>query len=366
MEKPSLTVRQATMWFTLSQLGSALLILPASLANIAKQDAWLAIFVALAGYLLMSPLHIALARQMNGRSFVDYVSFIMGNVLGRSIALLFVVAFSFLLFMLVLRDIGDFVATSVLPETPTEAIYALILVAVIYAVRSGVTVTGRAAELLFWAVMLLLTISIAALVPTIQLDNIKPVLEFGFKPVVHASILLIAFPFLESVLYLFFVPDFQNAKQWTSTVLRSSIICGTLFCIVTFCNIATLSSKVTANLTYPSYFVIRTISFADIFERFEILIAVLWYISIFFRLSMILQAVKTGLSGIFRLHDGRALLIPLGLISFATAQSIFPNYAEVIHSFEFWPYYVFVFSLLFPAVLLTIGKMRGSGQADSN
>ncbi|MGO4272825.1 GerAB/ArcD/ProY family transporter, partial [Paenibacillus sp. TAF58] len=56
--KQLISTRQATMWFTLYQLGSALLILPAALAGISKQDAWISVVVAIGLFLSFSPVYI--------------------------------------------------------------------------------------------------------------------------------------------------------------------------------------------------------------------------------------------------------------------------------------------------------------------
>lgn len=145
---------------------------------------------------------------------------------------------------------------------------------------------GRVAELLFFSYLFLVIIGYSGLLPVFKMENILPMLEYGFKPVIHGSLLLLAFPYLEGVLFLFFAPHVQNLTKWKSIMVKSTMMSGITFLVITFLVIGTLSEGVTANLTYPSYFVLRTVNFADIYERFEQLFAILWYITIFFSLDI--------------------------------------------------------------------------------
>lgn len=366
MSKPVITSRQATMWFTLNQLGSALLVLPSSLTSFAKQDAWLCIPLAIAAFLAISPLFIVLAKRIGSGTLLDYMTGVMGNMLGKTVMVLFLLVFPYLIFALALMDLSTFVTTSIIPETPPEAIQAIILVAVVLAVRKGVTVIGRAAEILFFIVMLLIAIGYLSLIPELRFDFLLPVLENGLRPVVRGSILLLSFPYLEGILYLFIKPNFQDSAKWKQSLIKSTLLSGTIFLIITVTVIATLSSEVTADVAYPSYFVIRTISYAEIYQRFEIVIAILWYITIFFRLTLLLHVVRSGLSDTFAFKNQQLLAIPLALIGFVMAKDVLPNYPSAIKAFDVWSYHVIMLTVAFPCILLTldwIKKARENGQS---
>ncbi|RED60232.1 GerAB/ArcD/ProY family transporter [Cohnella lupini] len=365
MINQTITPRQAVMWFCLYQTGSAMLILPSSLATIAKQDAWMCIPLAIVMFLGVSTFYLAIAKQMNGASFEDYFQRILGSLLGKIVLFLFVLLFPYLIFILVLRDLGDYLTTSVIPETPQAAIYALMLAAVYYVVRLGATVIGRIAEILFFVVMTLFLVGFLSLFVNADWRNLLPMLEDGPKPVFHASIHLLAFPYLESVLFLFFVNQFDHAKKWRRIIVRSAILSGFACFIVTMMSLLALSAGVISNLTYPSYFVVRTISIGDIFERFEVVISIIWYISIFFRLALLLYVSVQGFAGVFRLKYPRALLIPLSLIAIMMAKVVWPNMAFLITLLQVWPYYCIIFGLLFPIALWLVGKVRLSGSSDA-
>jgi spore germination protein (amino acid permease) len=358
LNNEKLTVRQMTMWFILYQLGSAFLVLPSNLASIAKQDAWLSLFLVIAFQAVMVLLYAGIARQLNGVPFEQYMQTLLGKWFGRMFLLLFSLMYPFLILNLVLRDLGDFITTVIMPETPMESIFVLMLGAVIYVVYCGVGTIGRAAELLFFLVMLLLAVGYIPLISSAKFSNLLPVFEFGWKPIVHATFTNIAFPFIESVLFLYFASHMSKPDKWKKIVLKSSMVAGGLFLIVTIIVISVLSQGVVSTLSFSSYFAVRTISFSDFFERFEVAVSVIWFIAIFFRMSLLMYVSAKGLSAVFQLKDYRSLLIPLGLITYVLAGEVWPNTAALHTTFRIWPYYAMIFGIICPVLIWITGQIK--------
>jgi len=358
MSERLLTARQATLWVVLHQLGSALLFLPSILATVAKQDAWISILFAIGIQLMIFPIYRSIFRKLNGNSFEHYIVALFGNFLGKIILFGFIVCYPFLIMILVIRDLGDFTTTSVVSETPPNAIYLIALSAVVYAVRCGTVVIGRTAEILFFLVLFLFLFGYVSLIPNVSMDRLLPVFENGWKPSFHASLTLLAFPYVESVLYLFFAANLKHPEKWKKAVLASFLFSGCLFFVLTFISIGVLGPGVISHSTYPSYFVVRTISFAGFYERFEVVIGVLWFVTIFFRMALLLHVSSQGLSVVFGLRNPKPLLIPLALISLTMASVVWPNSVYFITSLRYWTYYSYAFGILFPVLIWLAGKMK--------
>lgn len=354
-----LTVRQAITWFALYQIGSAYLVLPAAITSVAKQDAWLSIPISLAFHLMLIPLYTSIARHMKGRTFVEYLRCLFGP-LGGTIAIVFIFSFPFLECIMTLRNLGDFVTTSIMPETPYDAIYFIMLIAVYLAVRSGPIVIGRCAEVLFFFFLVLYLLVRITLLPEAELNNLLPILENGLKPVVLASINLFAFPYAEAILYLFFAHHFSDTKQWRKSVIVSALISGSMYFFMMLQIITVISAGVIADLTFPTFFIDRTINIGEFLQRFEIILAIVWFVTIFFRLALLMYISAQGLADAFRLRNANSLLIPLILIILAMTNFIWPNISFIIELNQVWPYYAMIFGIMFPAVLWLTGKIKGS------
>lgn len=358
-----LSGRQAAIWFMLHQLGSSFLVLPSVLAAAAKQDAWLAVPAALAFQLPLIPVYLAIARRIGGRSFGEYLDSLWGQTAGRIVVGLFSLLFPFLIMAMTLRNLGDFISTSLMPETPVEMPYFLMMSAVVYMIRAGVAVCGRTVEILSPIALSLLLIVFVSLIPSLDGDHLLPVFEYGWKPIVRGSFPLLAFPYLESVLFLFFLPHIRYAP-WRKAVYASHAISGGIFVLLTLFTVATLSDGIVANVSFPSYFVVRTISIGDFYERFEVLITILWFIAIFIRLSLLMHVSSVGLAHACRLNSPQALLIPLSLLALIVANLVWPNMSALLELFNIWPFYALLFGAAFPLVVWLSGRLfRNTGGA---
>ncbi|MEK3947394.1 endospore germination permease [Paenibacillus sp. FSL H7-0703] len=352
----NLTVRQAILWFALYQIGSAYLVLPAVITAVAKQDAWLSIPVSLGFHLLLIPLYASIARQMQGKSFVEHLRCLFGP-LGGTISIVFIFFFPFLVFIMTLRNLGDFITIAIMPETPSDAIYFIMLIVIYFAVRSGPAVIGRCAEILFFFLLVLYLLVRFTLLSDTTINNVLPIFEYGLNPIVLASFNLFAFPYLEAILYLFFAQYIPDPKKWRKTVITCALISGGMYFFMVLQIIAVMSEGVVSNLTFPTFFINRTISNGEFLQRFEIFVAVFWFVTIFFRLALLLYVSAQGLADAFRLRSANSLLVPLILIALAMVHSIWPNMQFLIKFFSVWPFYAMIFGIVFPIVLWLVGKV---------
>ncbi|WP_156479546.1 GerAB/ArcD/ProY family transporter, partial [Alkalihalobacillus trypoxylicola] len=150
----------------------------------------------------------------------------------------------------------------------------------------------------------------------------------------------------------------SKSTKWKAVIIKSTMISGFAFFLVTFLSIGILSQGVVADIRYPSFFVVQTITIADFFERFEVIIAILWYITIFFRLSLLLYIILEGLKGVFNLTSNQSLLLPICFISLFGAMSIWDDVTSLIEYLEVWRFYASLFGLLFPLLLICLGLFR--------
>lgn len=355
-----LSVKQAVLWFSLYQIGSMFLVVPRFLTQMARQDGWISPPVAVAMQLIIIPLFMMLIRQFKGKTFNEYIEMILGKWIGKIVLFIFTIMFPYFMFINALRNLTDYITTSVMTETPAEPLAVMMLIAVICIVRSGVSVIGRFAEIIFFPLLVIFLVNTAAFVLDAQYANILPILEYGIGPVFKGSYLLFANPYLESILFLFLLGNMTRPEKWGKVVMYSSLISGTTYTSVTLVSIVILGAGAVANLTFPTYFIVRTISLGDFFERFEIIVSMYFYLSIFFRLTLLLYVTAKNLTSIFELKDYRSLLIPLSLIAISLQKDLWSNIVESQDLLKTTPtIHGTLFGLILPCILCAIGAIRG-------
>lgn len=361
------TGRQATLWFILYLIGNGFLLLPSVLAATAKQDVWLSVLLAIGFQMALVPMYIAISKQMQGKSMAVHLQTLFGRRVGGLAAIAFVLLVPYLNLVITLRHLDDFIQTTMMPETPSEAIYAFMFVAVYYAIRSGAAVIGRSVEILFFVIPLLYALVTFALVSKLDYNNLLPMLEYGWKPVIRGSFPIFAFPFMETVLFLFLKNRMKNPDLWKRSVVWSILISGAMYLIMFVNTTAVLGQEAMSNLTYASYFVVRTISIADFIERFEIAVTIFWYISIFYRLVLLMYITVHVTADVVRLQNPSALLVPLMVIALVMARSIWPDTSFLFEMFRIWPYYAACYGIASPLLLWLMGcfKSRVNRQSAS-
>ncbi|MFC7371072.1 endospore germination permease [Fictibacillus iocasae] len=359
LEKGRISIRQFTILVALYTIGTAILIIPSILAAKAHQDAWLSGILGLACGLLMIYFYWKLSERFQYRNFVEILELCFGKVIGRTAAFLFFICYVLLLSTFVLRDIGDFMLTVMMVETPIEAIHIIFLTIVLYGVWLGLEVFTRTMELFLPFIVLLLITLFITLLPQIEFANILPVLENGIRPVLSSSFSFVVFPFLEMIVFLMIIPSVNTPEKTKKAFLLGTAIGGGLLVLLSALSILVLGSIETARSIYPTYDLTKTINIREFFQRVEALMALIWFITVFVKLVLLLYASCLAIAQVFQLQEYRILILPVGLLLYVLSLSIFPSTSYLLEFTPVYNLYTVFWCLGLPAVVWVVSLLRG-------
>lgn len=338
--------------------GSSVLIIPSILASASRQNAWLSAILSFLIGLLLVALYSAVGSMYPRMNLAEYSEHIFGTWIGKAVSLSFVIFF-LLLAALVLRNVGDFITTEMMPETPLEAIHVLMLLIVVMAVRLHLDVIGRAAEIFFFAVTFIFFLTTSLILPEAQVENIQPIFGEGIKPIIRGSISFVGTPFLELVVFLMLFPYVNHAKSAKKGFFIGTALAGFWLILSVLVSVLSLSATITELTIYPTYYVVKRINVADFIQRVESTLAVLWFISIFFKITLCFYAALLALTEILNLKEHRSLTVPLALIIFVLSIIAYPNVAYYQQfTTTIWPLYTATMGLIIPLMLLGVGAFR--------
>ncbi|MFC5469607.1 endospore germination permease [Cohnella suwonensis] len=352
MNQSMITTRQATLWLTMYYIGSAVLIVPVMLASAAKQDAWMSAILALGLHFAIIPVFATLGHLSGSEGAGAFLSRLFGRWGGKLTLFVLLLTGPFPILIFNLRDLSDFTTTVVMQRTPMEAISYMMLFAVVIGLYSGVRTVGRAAEALFPFVFFLIIVLLISITPSLSFWRLFPFMENGIRPVISASIPLFGYPFMEvSVLWLI-CSRMKQPGQFGQVLRRSAWMSGTVFLLLTVFVIMVAGAPITAQLSFPSYFISRTISIGDFYERIEAIVTMIWYMTMFFRMALLLYVSSEGTAALLSLKDGRPLHIPLALIALPLSLHAWPNPASIMEYDRNWPFFRLAFGVLLPLLIL--------------
>ncbi|GGF29220.1 germination protein [Halobacillus andaensis] len=367
MDNQTISPRQFMFLVILFTIGSSIIIVPGPLAAQAKQDAWLSITISLLIGLTLILFYNHMAKLMEGKTFVQATIMVFGNWFGRFI-LFFYLSFLFILAALVLRNIGDFMTTEIIPETPLQFTHILFLIVVIWGAYLGLEVMGRSAEMFMPWVFLLLLFFTITLAPQINVENLQPFLGEGFMPVLSTSTFVIGTPLLEMVTFLMIFPYVKDAKTKRKAWVLGVFIGGMILTLITLLCLLVLGSDLTALNTFPSYKLAQKINIAGFLEGLEIVIGIIWMLTIFFKMVVLYYAVSVGVAQFLTMDDHRPLLLPLGMGMIVLSIIAYPDvaYFETFVGDTWFPY-AFTHGFILPAFVwigLIIKSKRDKKQKD--
>jgi spore germination protein KB len=356
----SISLAQAVKWSTMYYVGSAILVIPTTLASAARQDAWICAGLTIALQLLLVPLWVAISKRVQGGTIGEFITSALGNWVGKISYLLWIVMFPFQIMIYTMRNLGDFITTIFMQETPIEAIHILYLLMVIVCIRMGVVVAGFAVDIFFPVVTLLFLLFVLLLIPQIHPTWIMPMLMDGVKPIIRGMMPFWSFPYMETFIVLHLVTHIRSEQPIRRLFIRGSLYSGFAMFLVTLLSVTVLNGHLTEHITYPSYFMARHISIGDFIERLEALIAAIWYITAFFRMALLMHVCSSGLAHITGL-TARHVFVPLAIIALPMSLLAWPNVTYLKEYIPAWSVYAVLPGLLYPLLLLLLFVWRKRG-----
>ncbi|WP_428909891.1 GerAB/ArcD/ProY family transporter [Niallia sp. Krafla_26] len=358
LEKGRISVSDFRVLVIIFSIGSSVILAPSLLAGFAKQDGWISFLLAILISLSFIFLYNRLASYFPEMTFVQYSQVILGKPIGKFVSVLFLL-YLFQICISLLREIGEFITTNVLVETPIQIIMTMFILTSLVGVRLGLEVIGRTATIFMPWITGLLAMLLLLLIPEYSLMNLQPFFEGGMKPILKGTYHSLAIPFLELSFFLMIFPFVKNHEKARSAFYQGTIIGGIAVFLMVFCTILSLGPETTLRQAYAPYLLGKKVSVLDFFQRFEILVAIIWFLTIYFKLTVSYYALSLGLAQLFNLNSYKILLFPLALLIIGSAIHLFPNIVmfQRLMLVTSVPISLLI-SLFLPLLLLVVGRLR--------
>ncbi|WP_438315587.1 GerAB/ArcD/ProY family transporter [Sporosarcina sp. FA9] len=306
-------------------IGTGILEVPSVLAAETKQDAWITAIIGMGIGFLVIWFFTTLALWFPQLSYVQINELVYGKWIGKAVSVLFVMM-SFIYSATLLFQSGNFLNTHIMPNTPMSALNILMAGIMVMGVYLGLETIARSAEIFGAIFFITFIVFVVLIAPDIQIDNIKPVFEAESKTMIKSSFFIVLLSSGNAIVLLMIFPAFVNdVKQAKKSFLLGNLIGGLIIIVITFFCISILGAVKTANEIYPTYELAKRISVGNFIERIEEVMALLWILSLYFKMILYFYASVLAIAQILNLKDYRPIIIPLGLIAAFLSLMIYPN-----------------------------------------
>ncbi|GIO60942.1 MULTISPECIES: GerAB/ArcD/ProY family transporter [Paenibacillus] len=364
MDKGKISAQQFALIMYLYIIGTAALVQPHTLVSIAGQDAWFSVIIVGIIQLGLITLYLKLGFRYPQQTIIQYGRLLTGKWFGSAIAVVYMFYF-LILTAYVLRNIGNFIGSVVLPQTPLVVNMAVILIPAIYGCFLGIEVIGRTGEILFPWAMSVFIITALLLIPKMHPGELFPMFPEGITPSIKAGYPLVGFPSLEIAICLMLIPFVQNQqkiKKYFYITSVGTLISGTLLSLIT---IMVLGVDLTARSPYAVYDVAREIRIERVMERAEVIVGIIWLITSFMKLLICFYVTVIVTVQCFNVISYKNLVIPFSFLLLPLSLWVLRNTAELEWSGIVYPMMAVFPGFVIPAVLLIVGNFRSRNKQGS-
>ena len=355
MKNEVISERQAIILIILFIIGTTLL---NGAGGQAKQDAWIAIIIAISWSVILLLMFSRILSLYPGKDLFDILQIVMGRFIGKIISILMIL-FAFHDGATILRSLSEFTNILVLPDTPVVVPMIFFTILLIWSVKRGIEVLGRWSELFIWVVILsFLTVSLLS-ISEMDISKLKPILYNDFKPVLRGAFSSFSYPLGETVIFTMVFSNISKIKNYKKIFMTGLLIGGGLIFLATLRNILILGSGTISRIYFPSTMVASVIHIGAMFQRLEMGVVIVFLVCTFVKVSICLFAVCNGISKVLEFDDYKFISAPIALLMLSFSFIIYKSNMEMsFWTLEIWPYYSFLFEVIIPLVIFIVAEIR--------
>lgn len=361
MQKTTATTISPYQYFILISffiVGNSILTAPSLLVSAAMQQGWIPGILSLMIGILVTMLYTKIAERQKRTPFIAFIS----SLYGKWVALFFTLyylCFFCTLTALVLRSMGDFVTTQIITEAPIISTHIVFMILVVYGVKLGLPTICRFGETIFPIFLFLVLVFFFFVSTKIEPSNFLPFFPFDFKSIAKGTITFTGFPFFELCTFLMIQPYVAQKKSFKKVLPLSTLLGGMILILLTLLCILVLTPELTNSCFYPSYAMAQKIRVSQFVERTELIMAVLWFISLFFKVAISFYTCVSLVGTLFAVQKTNTMVIPLASIIVIYSMVLSANDSYIPLNAKIWPYYAVISGLILPCFLL-LRKPKGN------
>ena len=349
-DRVKITYWQLFQVIALSNTVLVLTYLPVMTVPPQNVDLWICEIISFFIMLIISLPTYYLWKKNPTQSVIQICKTVLGKV-GILIGLLYVFFFIHIT-AITTAQLGEFMTSAVMPETPISFFIIMIIAFSVYTVYKGLNVVGRMSEIVFPITILAIITIIILLAKNIKLENLLPIMEKGIVPVMEGGV-GVAFQVIEIVGIAMILPNLKNGKDAVKVYLLSFSLITFVLLITTIPVLTIWGSKQASNLLFPFFTTIKIASVGGFIERIEAVHMAIWILGTFVKVSFFYYLSVIGISQVFNFKDYRMNILPVGAVIVPLSILIAPNIISLreFTSYKIFTWYVMFFILLLPCVL---------------
>ncbi|MDF2538162.1 MAG: putative rane protein [Herbinix sp.] len=310
------TLRQTAFMYLFISLSPILRQIPNAVASEAGRSGYLSPLWSLVPIFLLTAILIAVIKTFPGLNIYE----IMVQLIGKFFAKLIIFLYLLWILLSIVSKINIYALTiqfTLMPQTRSNYFMIILILLVYFALNRGAKTVFRFSEFTLGPILFLFAVLFLCALTRLRTDYLLPVSTINIPSTIFASKDVIAVGG-NIIVILFFADKFgititksQIRKLWGGVLVF--VILSFVITIFTF---GITGADFTASASFPFYMTVKSISFFNIFERFEVLVTLFCVLSDFIAICIMAFLVLRCFEWIFNLKQGKIIAVPLTVLIF--------------------------------------------------
>jgi len=159
-----------------------------------------------------------------------------------------------------------------------------------------------------------------------DLNNFKPFLENGFKPVIKVIPMQIAFAAEAALFMALWLPCLNKIQKGYRASIIGISTAGVLMTLVVVSTVGVFGPDRVLNVVFPMFSMSRLIVLGDFLRGFEGILLLIWIPASFMKVTIFFYPGVVGLAQWLNLNEYKPLVLPMAVI--AAGLSLIPENME--------------------------------------
>lgn len=299
--------------------------------------------------------YLYITKHSNHLDILDLNISLFGKAIGFILNFI-IISVVFLLSVILLYNITHFLNIQYMRETQTNYLRIILLIPIVYAASKNIIQIAKVSQIFMFIHIGMFVITLLGLIPSLEINNIFPIMQHGMKPTIQSALLYVIFSTFP-ILLLTVIPQNKIAKEkhGTRNILLCYFIANFMITLMLLFTIGLLGEYIIPMFRYPEYIILKRFEMFSIIERVENILALQFIFSNILFQTVAFHFMAKGLKKVFKKISNKTLfptLIAIAVLIFSNL--IFKNTASSSSFFKDYLPYIILLGFFLPMGLTAI------------
>ena len=360
MNKPIITTVQLMMLAVGSALVFPYTFMPILNVPNSNQDVWFVLLLALVYILVINAPLLFLINKFRGLTVNQITETIMGKIIGKAAALVFVLFFMYC-FIACSLITTHFMKSYLFSATPRWVLLLFSVVPVCYASYKGAGTIGRLSVFVVPFVMVTIVFFLLFGINKMDLSVFKPILADSTFLNLNLGAFLTASRYSEILIFFVFSCYLSKTASINKTYAVALVSFGVLFMLILVPTVAVLGVDLAKIDWNPYYVYTRQVNALSFLERLQAFNTLAWFPTTVLKLAIYIFMAARVLSLVFKAKSHKKFVIPITAIGFIACLIPFMSNSgtiKILSSDRVFPWVILPVTFVLPCLLIAVYLIR--------